>query len=358
MKKYFIIAVAALAASVACTKTEVNDTPGERITFEPASYVPQTKAHALGDESITAFNCMAFMKGAGVSGYQNFFGTTGETISFKSATNTWEPSHDYYWPKGAESFVNFFSWYDTSAAPTVTNDGTTATMTWTNRTIGISDNIMYADPAWHFKENTTQADQYTGDATHEGVPTIFHHALAQVVFQAYATKTSISGLCNWTIQLTDVKITNVYNKGSLELTATEPAASTLNTKGTWSGTPAWTVSGSASDLEPSNLSVTSTDSNNPNTILANQVVLPQSLTNVHLTFNLDITTTYTAGQTNHEIIPIDIPLAGTTGFNTAAWALNHKYTYIVKIEPSENKVLFDPAIEEEWVVESSVEKAI
>ena len=48
MKKYFIIAAAALVASAACTKTEidfnVND-PGNKIGFEVANYTAQTKAN-------------------------------------------------------------------------------------------------------------------------------------------------------------------------------------------------------------------------------------------------------------------------------------------------------------------------
>ena len=93
-------------------------------------------------------------------------------------------------------------------------------------------------------------------------------------------------------------------------------------------------------------------------LLAAQSVLPQTTTNIHITCNLDITTNYTAGESNHEIIPIDIPVGTAAGFNTSSWDLNHKYTFILKIEPSENKVLFDPAVDEEWVVETPVEKAI
>ena len=230
-------------------------------------------------------------------------------------------------------------------------------LTWVQTHRGCFSSAICADPAWHFQENTNNGTQYTGDTVTEGVPTIFHHALAQVVFKAYALKTSVDGLCTWTITLKNVKITNIYNQGSLSLSATEPAESVKNSVGTW-GTPAWTTSGTKDDLTPANLGVTATVATSANVLLANQSVLPQALTDVHLTFDLDIVTNYTAGQTNHEIIPIDIPLAGTSGFNTASWVLNHKYTYIVKIEPSENKVLFDPAVEEEWVEETEAEKTI
>ena len=352
MKKYIIIAAVAIAA-MACSKVESIDTPAKKITFEVASYTAQTKAHSLNSESITAFDCKAFMKGEGVDGLQDFFGD-GETISYKSATETWEPSHDYFWPKSANSYVNFFSWYDTGAGPTTVSNGA---MAWTNRVIAEGDNIMYADPAWHFQENTTQAAQYTGDATLTGVPTIFHHALAQINVKAYATKTSVASLCTWTIKLTDVRITNVYNTGSLSLTATEPAVSSKNTVGTWTS-PAWTTSGSTASLEPDDLTVTATTSASAQTLLAMTSVLPQATTAMHLTLNLDITTNYTAGESNHEIIPIDIPIGTSAGFNTPAWALNTQYTYIIKVEPSENKVLFDPAIAEEWTEVTAAEQTI
>ncbi|MBP5637166.1 MAG: hypothetical protein J6X25_06610, partial [Bacteroidales bacterium] len=280
MKKYFIIAVLALVASAACTKVDPVDAPAQKVTFQVASRAAQTKAHSLNSESITAFKCKAFMKGEGVDDLQNFFGADGETISYNSTSETWEPSHDYYWPKSEKSYVNFFSWYDTGAGPTSVTNGA---MAWTNRTIGTGDNIMYADPAWHYQENTTQAAQYTDDATLTGVPTIFHHALAQVNFKAYATKTSVSGLCSWSIVLEGVQITNVYNTGSLSLTSTEPAATVFNNVGSWQNNPAWTVSGDAANLTPANLTVTSTTSGDgADVLLAEQSVLPQSLSNVHL----------------------------------------------------------------------------
>ena len=45
MKKYFIIAVAAVVAMAACTKVETDgNVPGKRISFQVANYASQTKA--------------------------------------------------------------------------------------------------------------------------------------------------------------------------------------------------------------------------------------------------------------------------------------------------------------------------
>ena len=358
MKKIYILAAVALVASAACTKIETNEAeiPSTKISFSTANYLPQTKA---GEASFLSeftnpadarFQCKAFMVGEGVTGTQNFFGTDGETISWNATAKEWAPSHDYYWPKSAKSYINFFSWYDTGAGPVVTN----GTMKWENRTIGTGDNIMYADPAWHFQKNT-KAPTYGLDGVSEGVPTLFHHALSQIEFKVYADKLSKDPVVSsWTIKLTDVKIGSIYNQGTLSLTSTEPAATEFNQKGTWN-TAAWTTSGTTGNLTPADLTVSATTAAGANVLLANQSVLPQSLTDVKLTFKLDITTNYTAGESNHEIINTEILL---TDFGQSAWELNKKYIYTLKIVPSENRVLFDPAVEKAWETVNVAEKEL
>ena len=362
MKKFFIaIAALALVASAACTKTNPEETKSEKISFQVANYVPATKAGevSLIDEGITSFKCKAFMVGEGVDELQNFFGTNGETITPDNTENPtqWAPSHDYYWPKSEKSYINFFSWYDTGAGPAVTN----GTMKWENRTIGTGDNIMYADPAWHFQNNDHSI--YNKNQVTKGVPTLFHHALSQVEFRAYATKLADTQIpVTWTIKLTGIKIGKIVNKGTLSLTATEPAATELNSKGTWNGTPAWTASTAEADkgeLAPADYTVSQTENNADAAFLSNQSVLPQDLTGINLTFKLDITTNYAGkvvdgtligASTNHEIVEKTVALKNFVENAPAAWALNTKYIYTIKIDPTSNnnKVLFDPAIETSW----------
>ncbi len=367
MKKLFIaIATVALVFSASCTKVNPEEKKAEKISFQVANYAPATKAISLFEDGITSFKCKAFMVGEGVTGYQPFFGDNGETIkpnvttipeNYAEPLNTlteWAPSHDYYWPKSDKSYIDFFSWYDTGAGPAITYSGTTFTMAWTDRIIAAGDNIMYADPAWRFQKNNTetanQANGYWKDAVTEGVPTLFHHALAQIEIRAYAQKLT-NGTATWTIKLTDLAL-SIVNKGSLTLTATEPTSG-FNTKGTWDGTPAWTATGTAADIFPDasdDFNVTETTATaDAAKLLSPTVVLPQSVASVNLTFNLDITTTYDGGVSNHEIIPQTIAL-GTDGFGTAdnAWKLNTKYLYTILIKPAEKKVLFDPAVESAW----------
>ena len=420
MRKFFIILAAAALTLSACSKVEIKDsTPDQKITFQTANYVPQTKANEVSflnefkAGETPQFNSIAYMYGEGVYREgsttvlesQYFFGEDGEKIyAYATAAATgaanavtipstgtptvdhWAPSHDYYWPKSKNSYVDFFSWYDNGIdennkplGPTVTP---TAIMEWKDRVIGLNDNIMYADPAWHFQQNIST--YHIDNTSIVGVPTLFHHALAQIELLVYVASanenetltansdgTVSNGTAKWTIQLTDMDLT-IKNKGTLSLKSDPPTSSTsfYNQKGTWykggSSTdtaPAWVPAADTKNLFLSGTSTTVTpfpvkaivSTADDAKLLANQSVLPQDLTGVNLTFKLDITTTYiTGGQTNQEIIPIEISLPSKkvddveTGFATGAWAMNTKYIYTIKIIPSENKVLFDPAVEKAW----------
>lgn len=366
MKKYLVFLGIAALTMAACTKTEIDETavPDQKINFSVASYVPQTRAdgnvsflNEFTDPTKAQFTSNAFMKGVGVDGYQNFFPAAGEIIKWNSSAKEWAPSsHDYYWPKNEESYVNFFSWYDTGNGPTTKENGK---LEWKDREIGTGDNIMYADPAWRFQKNTNAA-QYGFDGVKEGIPTLFHHALAQVEFRAVASKLTVSNVCEWTINLTNLEL-KVANKGTLTLTATEPTSGN-NIQGTWVNgetAPAWVADATKNSIMPASFQVKATDTAADDAkLLANQSVLPQSLTGVNLTFKLDITTTYQSGAVHHEIIPVTIPMTGEGGFGPEAWALNTKYIYTITIVPGENRVLFDPAVEADWTTVNAGSKTL
>ena len=130
MKKRLCIAVVTLLVALwGCTKVDVAPVPAKRVAFAVGSYVPQTKAAAsLNSEGITAFSSKAYLYAEGVSGAQNFFPAAGETVSYNASVPEWAPSHDYYWPKGAESYVNFVSWYDKNGTPTAASE---TSLVWT-----------------------------------------------------------------------------------------------------------------------------------------------------------------------------------------------------------------------------------
>ena len=408
MKKFFLITVTAIVALVACHKMEnVEEWPDMEVTFQANNFVRQTKADSPVSvwNDFQNFKCKAFLHAEGVdlesdgtvngTSFQFFFGQNGETIYAYNSGNTvettsanavthWAPTHTYYWPKGSKSFVNFIGWYGTTGSaasdPTIAyayeNGSYKATMTWnySNATIGANGaNLLYADMAWRFKQNTNPGS-YSVSGASEGVPMLFHHALAQINVKAYAEGTQALPLskgtgtdegkimdanAKWDITLKNVKITPVYTAGTLTLTNVDPGtnetqewSAAAGTTGGWSGT------GSAGDLALANdykLVEVSKPGLNTTTgdVIAATCVLPQALAanSVALTFDMDIVTTYLAdGKSNHEIIAVSIPL---NSFGTSAWELNHKYTYYVKFVPSQSSVLFDPALDQIWSEQES-----
>ena len=152
MKKYFIFAVAAMAAMAACSKVETTDnTPGRKIAFEVANYAGQTKA-AEDPASVLAetdnFKSKAWLHANGEATGTNFFGTAAdsyvETVTY-NGSNAWEPALEYFWPKGTGSYINFVSWFATnSKAPSTVSE---TVMEWGTSaapmTIVTDDNIKY-----------------------------------------------------------------------------------------------------------------------------------------------------------------------------------------------------------------------
>ncbi|MBR1573688.1 MAG: hypothetical protein IJ652_02435 [Bacteroidales bacterium] len=396
MKKFIYVAALALVASAACTKVET-ETQQVKVTFQAANYVPQTKA---GEVSVfndfKAFNSRAFLHAEGVdldasgnvtSSYQEFFGASGETISPYNSGNTiianptasstdvayWAPSHEYYWPKGSKSFVNFVGWYGTNGTDAITPavsytyEGSTwtAKMDWTfsNATVGESGaNFLYADMAWRYNENPAAQYKLNGLASdYKGVPMLFHHALAQITVKAYVKNADTyptinsgvtDGVATWTVKLTDVALTPVNKAGTLALTNADPGSTqTKAWTGTWAGTD------TAGDLTVSGeKAVTAVAKTDANDILAATGVVPQTIgADVVLNFNLDITTAYSGSTSHHEILPISVKL---NDMGTTAWEMNKKYTYYLQINPSQRTVRFDPAVEKDWEVVETTEKTI
>ena len=306
--------------------------------------------------------------------YQDFFGASGETISVDDAANPteWAPSHTYYWPKGTKSFVNFIGWYGVdgtgaATAPTITYAYTSgkykATLEWNYTSVAgnSASNLLYADMAWRFKQNNDPATYGVSGAS-EGVPMLFHHALAQINVKVYADGTNLTAgtgtvedtNATWTIALESPKITPVYNAGTLTLTNEDPG--TTATVQPWTGS--WAGSGNAGDIAASNLNVDKVTKASANTLFNATCVLPQTIgASVVLSFNMRITTTYKTSPTNPnvELIPVSIKL---NDMGTTAWAQNTKYTYYLKIVPSQNEVLFDPALQADWTEVEGTEQII
>ena len=400
MKKYFILAAVALVASAACTKVVSDDAPAQKVSFQAANYVPQTKAVAAQTE-FTSFTSKGYLHAEGINlntshqayeagSFQNFFGNSSstpeytETISYAAGTNAvWAPSHDYYWPKSTYSYINFVGWYGVDSNgdathPTITYawDSTAsaykATLSWafTQGALGNADsNYLYADMAWRFKQNNNPATYTSVSTVTEGVPMLFHHALAKINIKAYAISASspaitagsgtvTDGLATWTITLEDVQLTNVYTAGTLSMTNTETGTNATAQAWTKTGT-GWEGTGSLGAIAPSTCTVDKVvKDNTANDLVALTCVLPQELNKTgnvsHLTGKVRIVTTYSNAE-NTELIPFDYTLEQ---LGTTTWEQNHKYTYFLKINPAQSKVYFDPAIDAAYQEDATTEQVV
>lgn len=342
-----IFALVALAAG--CSKVEVVNTPEREISFTVGSYAPATKAVAVTE--FTSFKSKGYLYAEGVTGAQDFFGAAGETITF-NGTDTWAPSHPYYWPKGESSYINFVSWYDKNGAPTTVSE---TAISWSNRTIAPDDNILVADVAWRYKENTSNGAQYTDDAITSGVPTLFHHVLSRVQINVRATVAVDPSNANVTyeVSIQNARLEGIYQTGTMSLANTEMSST---------GTSAW-VSANNNDFlwsavgNAGNIAVVSTNTTVGTAatppILPESSFMPQNLGNdAKLVITYTITTTSGSTVTSTESdIPATIVLnkiKNASDIEITEWAPNKIYTYNIAINPVGDPILIEPAVEADW----------
>lgn len=419
MKKIFLLAAAALVALTACTKIDdVTSTPDVKIGYQVANYMNQTKANdgsfideltSLGVTSGQAFKSIAYINadnGSGGTNLRTFFANNPETISWDATNKIWAPSIDYYWPKSPNSNLDFFSWYDfeNGTAPTLTYNGTAASLVWSNRTVAGKSDILFADVAWHQTANTTPAT-YGGYGVSEGVPTLFHHALAQVRFTVKIKdncdkKEDVRHSGNytfWEVTLSGVKITDntVHENGTLTLNINDPDANDKAASITaWAAPTVWTNASSpayvatgtqwfTTDVATGAAPVTTTLAYlTPATFMPDNfiAVRPQAVTDaMNLVFTVTIHTYYGTTAQFEATGHTGCTDLGTETFNVSAfatevttdaytdnglqlnkmasapqsWAMNTKTTYNIVIDPSTSTILFDPAVEA-WSAETSV----
>ena len=342
MKFWYHIALAALLAVLGgCAKVEVASVPTGQVAFSVGSYRASTKASSLSSDGITSFQSRAFLHATGVAETQEFFSAAGETITYTAPE--WLPSHPYYWPKDAGSYVNFVSWHDLGGAPDSSLSETS--LSWSERTIAADDNIMFADEAWRFNSNKKVYTSVSGAS--EGVPTLFHHALARVRFTAIAKQLAATGV-NWEVQVTGLSLEGACSTGSLSLVNADPM--TEETTVPWTrpggGSPAWTPKASSRTTLFDETGVwTLQDRSNggePVEIIAAQSVLPQAVTDdIVLRIAYSIKTAYSASEYIKENASATVQLNEFVS-TIDTWEMNKIITYNIVIDPDTDTIKFDP----------------
>ncbi|MBP5572024.1 MAG: fimbrillin family protein [Bacteroidales bacterium] len=200
MKKYFILAVAAVVALAACSKTEADKTAFEQnrvINFNTVTK-KATKAPISGPvytSDLPAFGVFAYYL---ASGNWNTTAANSSAVSYMSDVEVafdddldiWAPSTTYYWPlEGNLTFIAYSP--KTAATATFSNAGVlTLTGFTVNTTVASQVDLLYSAIA----ADKTQNESYYVDSAHsqnsetaegdKGVNIVFKHALSQVIFKA------------------------------------------------------------------------------------------------------------------------------------------------------------------------------
>lgn len=342
MKKWFNIAVLAVLVSLAaCTKVENAPEVKETISYTVGSYAQATKATTAFPTSLS-FKSSAWLHDGGSAAGSVFY--AAETISWDGAT--WAPSHDYYWPKNPESYINFISWYDATGTPEVTE----TSITWTNRTIGAADDILVADKAWRQQSN------YDYKYYRPGIPTLFRHQLARIVVRAKMsvdTETVNGVTTTWAVAVKNFQINNIYTQGTLALTNNvEPEADSDGLKlSAWTGS--WTVGGSATNIAGS--ASQALNASDFVDIVPARSVIPQATSPVTMSFSYEVTTTSSKSGTTHTLVEtVDVPALALDSFQgyTGDWERNKIITYSITINPVTGVITILPTVVA-WETESN-----
>ena len=326
MKKIAFIAALAIAALASCSKS-VEEGFNSEIVFQVARHKGVTKADDYKtDYQAVPFGAFAWYKGVSASDNTTFM--TNQKVSFSDPV--WKPEGTtYYWPKSGSIDFICYSPYTADGVdaplPTITEDG-----------------ISY--PAWNVGAHPTvdimYADKVTGLTAnsktyfYDGVPTLFHHALAKVSFQikqSYMSVTSDTGdTTSWEITVSDIILSDILTSGSLNLT--------LNPDGTWNKPSVWDSTGGTKenvDLLDSDITLDGTNQG----LVSDLMILPQSLTDGQkVTITVTIKTCRDLNDGNGPQLVLtetDIPIEGLlSGGSLDHIGINQNVTYTFNITPS------------------------
>lgn len=275
MKKYFIIAAAALVALAACTKNEVATPDPQEISFKAVT-AKATKAiinnafYAPTDPAFGIWGLYQAESWAANHSSSVWVGTDASTeAQITYQTDTWKNAAGVdYWPlSGSIVFMGYTPYANVNdkAAISVADNKVTLTVTdFQSSTGSYVDDLMWSDAVEKSKNDTNYDADGTNATTYDGVPVVFHHALSQIVVNAktaedYAAK-------GYTLTITGITMT-IDDKATLTVADDLSAAPTVS----WSEP--------ATDVEPIILAdgataLTTTYVQQGNAIL----VIPQTLT--------------------------------------------------------------------------------
>lgn len=356
MKKNIIIALAACVALAACTKNEPKPVEvDQQITFQAVVNKASTKAMIDGNTYDTGntFGTVAYKVKDATS---ELYIPVSEVKYTAGTSAYWSTEAPYYWPKESGSSLTFYSYspfkYSETGTPTaipVTAAATGLTFTEYSVKDHQETDLMVADKKVGQTSNTSNA----GGSWATGVPTVFHHMLAQIVainFQtvenASVTPAVVKDYAN------GHSTTGAYVAGDKQFVVTDVYFEKFYEQGTLSAGESWSW---ASTGTVTDSYTWYSNSSNPAKFIGGQctprntyyLVLPQTHSDdakLHVKYEIHTYTSDSAYAT--EKMDVSVPLKN---LNTK-WEMNKKYTYTLNIDL--DRIYWDPKVTE-WTTDST-----
>lgn len=376
MKKSILLAAAAIAALAGCSKVEVKsvDEAPARISWNAVVGKHSTKAPVEGTTFSTGLSFKTFA-------FYNANGTTwpvdaslyidNQEVNYYAAAvapfvaNSWHSETVNYWPRqGSLTFFSYsFANKPVSFAGTLTctaAEGLKLEGYDVNATENKNSDFMVADIQAGQKQNTTNAA-----GAEKGVPTIFRHALTQIVGFNVKTKDNYKGAAlaagSKVIEVKSIKIVNADSKG--DYTMTNDAVTRTESWGNRSDSKTYEYTPVAGKSEA--LSTTAAELVNEQKIFLPQdfaasgftytgvSLLEKSLERQtpaykaavnavgHIELNYTIKTYTDATHFSKEEVTELIALE-----EIGNWGINKKITYNIKIDLSSNIIYWDPTVKD------------
>ena len=349
MKKSFLLAALVGVALTSCTKNEPVAPAPQGITFEVGTYAPQTRANVDLGETIT-FGAYAYVSDAqDATNPQNFM--VNQAVEYNSTETRWEPTTTYYWPGSFVDFICYAPYTATVDASVPVIGGTdNATLSYTDYEVPTvkanQKDLLYGDKAENYKANST----FNG---FEGVPTLFHHALAKINFTVATAKTekgTAPDVTTWATTINSITLSNVATKGSISMTTTNAYPAVGATVAWAPASTVWTKAGTKANKAWSEAQVLTTTGVEYGTseTTTDFLVMPQDIADdLTITINYTIVTTTGAGVTitnTYEYTEKMNTFVDGTSTPINKWEMAKNYTYNITINPEGSQILFAPAV--------------
>ena len=356
MKKNIIIALAACVALAACTKNELKPVEvDQQITFQTVVNKASTKTMIDGNTYGTGntFGTVAYKVKDATS---ELYIPVSEVKYTAGSPAYWSTEAPYYWPKDG-STLTFYSYspfnYSDDGTTPITVTATADGLTFTNYSLigHQATDLMVADKKAGQTANTTN----NGGSWAKGVPTVFHHMLAQIVAINFQTVENASGnpvVVKDYANGHDGTSEHKYVAGDKQFVVTDVYFEKFFEQGTLSAGDAWSWASTGSVTDSYTWYSNTSD---PAKFIGGQctprntyyLVLPQTHSDdakLHVKYEIHTYTSDSAYAT--EKMDVSVPLKN---LNTK-WEMNKKYTYTLNIDL--DRIYWDPKVTE-WTTDST-----